>query len=53
MGRWSSFGGNFQLLKSSQMPQEEKAKQADVVINTDCPMDELKAKVAELWHSLP
>ncbi|MBM3118149.1 MAG: dephospho-CoA kinase [Chloroflexi bacterium] len=37
----------------SQMPQEEKAKQADVVINTDCPMDELKAKVAELWHSLP
>jgi len=37
----------------SQMPQEEKAKQADVVINTDCPMDDLRTKVAELWHSLP
>jgi len=37
----------------SQMPQEEKAKQADVVINTDCPMDDLRTKVAELWHNLP
>ena len=37
----------------SQMPQEEKSKRADVVINTDCPMDELKSKVAELWHNLP
>lgn len=36
----------------SQMPQEEKARQADVVINTDCPMDELRARVTELWHVL-
>ena len=37
----------------TQMPQEEKAKQADVVIDTDCTIDELRAKVTELWHSLP
>lgn len=37
----------------AQMPQEEKAKQADIVINTDCPMDELKARVTELWNMLP
>lgn len=36
----------------SQMPQEEKAKLAHVVINTDCPMDELKSKVTELWRNL-
>ena len=37
----------------AQMPQEEKAKQADVVVNTDCSMDELRARVTELWHRLP
>lgn len=37
----------------SQMPQEEKARRADVVINTDCSIDELKARVTELWHNLP
>jgi dephospho-CoA kinase len=37
----------------SQMPQAEKARQADVVINTDCPLDNLRTKVAELWHNLP
>jgi dephospho-CoA kinase len=36
----------------SQMPQEEKARQADVVINTDCTMDELGARVKELWSKL-
>ncbi len=36
----------------TQMPQEEKARQADVVINTDCSMDELKSKVTELWRNL-
>jgi dephospho-CoA kinase len=36
----------------AQMPQEEKAKQADAVIDTDCSMDELRARVTELWHGL-
>lgn len=37
----------------NQMPQEEKARQADIVIDTDCPMDELRARVTELWKTLP
>ncbi len=37
----------------TQMPQEEKAKQADVVIDTDCSLDELRARVTELWRRLP
>jgi len=37
----------------TQMPQEEKAKLADVVINTDCSLEELKSRVTELWHKLP
>jgi len=37
----------------NQMPQEEKAKQADAVINTDCSMEALKARVTELWKQLP
>jgi dephospho-CoA kinase len=37
----------------TQMPQKEKVKQADVVINTDCPIDQLRATVAELWNRLP
>jgi len=36
----------------AQMPQEEKAKRADVVINTDCSLDELRKRVTELWHNL-
>jgi dephospho-CoA kinase len=36
----------------AQLPQEEKAKQADVVINTDCSLDELRTIVTELWHNL-
>lgn len=36
----------------AQMPQEEKARQADVVINTDCPIDELRARVTALWQRL-
>ena len=36
----------------TQMPSEKKAKQADVVIDTDCPLDELRTKVTELWHNL-
>jgi dephospho-CoA kinase len=36
----------------TQMPSAEKVKQADVVINTDCSREELKAKVTELWQKL-
>ena len=36
----------------AQMPQEEKAKRADVVINTDCSLDELRKRVTELRHNL-
>lgn len=35
----------------SQLPSEEKLKHADVVIDTDCGLDELKAKVAKLWEA--
>jgi dephospho-CoA kinase len=34
----------------TQMPSAEKVKQADVVINTDCSREDLKAKVTELWQ---
>jgi dephospho-CoA kinase len=37
----------------AQMPQEEKTKQADVVIDTDCSLDELKVRITELWRRLP
>ncbi|HEY55745.1 MAG TPA: dephospho-CoA kinase [Dehalococcoidia bacterium] len=36
----------------SQMPVSEKVKQADVVIDTDCRLDELEAKVKKLWQRL-
>jgi len=36
----------------SQLPSEERLKHADVVIETDCGLDELKAKVAKLWRRL-
>ena len=32
-----------------QLSDEERAKHANVVIETDCNLDELKEKVAELW----
>jgi dephospho-CoA kinase len=34
----------------SQLPSGEKVKKADVVIDTDCSLDELRAKVKELWQ---
>ncbi len=37
---------------ATQMPSEEKAKHADIVINTDCSLDELRTRVTELWHNL-
>lgn len=36
----------------SQLATEERIKHADVVINTDCTLDELRAKVKELWQKL-
>jgi len=36
----------------AQMSSEEKAKRADVVINTDCSLDELRKRVTELRHNL-
>ncbi len=35
-----------------QLPSEERVKHADVVIDTDCALDELKARVKELWQRL-
>ncbi len=37
---------------NSQMPSEERVKYADVVISTDCTLEEVKAKVEELWRGL-
>ena len=37
---------------NSQSPSEERVKHADIVIDTDCELDELKAKVTELWQGL-
>jgi len=36
----------------SQLPSAERARHADVVINTDCGLDESKSKVKELWQRL-
>ena len=36
----------------SQLPSEERLKHADVVIDTDCGLDELKARVEKLWQAL-
>ena len=36
----------------SQLPAEKRVKHADVVINTDCSLEELKAKVKEFWQEL-
>jgi len=36
----------------AQLSSEERIKHADVVIDTDCSLDELKNKVAGLWRRL-
>ncbi len=36
----------------SQLSPEERARHADVTIDTDCDLDELKARVEELWQRL-
>jgi dephospho-CoA kinase len=37
----------------AQMPQEEKARLADAVIDTNCSIGELKVRIKELWMRLP
>ena len=36
----------------SQLPSEERMKRADVIINTDCDLSEVRARVEELWKKL-
>ena len=36
----------------SQLSPEERARHADVIIDTDCDLDELKARVEKLWQRL-
>jgi dephospho-CoA kinase len=36
----------------SQLPTEERLKHADVIINTDCTLGELKDRVRGLWQRL-
>ena len=36
----------------SQMSNEERVKHADVIVNNDCDLTELKVRVSELWQSL-
>ena len=36
----------------SQLPDRKRVKHADVVINTDCSLDELKVKAGKLWQRL-
>jgi len=36
----------------SQLSSEERIKHANVVINTDCSLTEVKTKITELWHRL-
>jgi len=36
----------------SQLSSDERVKHADVVINTDCSLAEVKTKVKELWQKL-
>ena len=36
----------------SQLSSEERVKQADVVINTDCSLGEVESQVNQLWRRL-
>ncbi len=36
----------------SQLSSEERIRHADVVIDTDCDLDELRARLGELWREL-
>jgi dephospho-CoA kinase len=34
------------------MPAEERVRYADVVINTDCDLEQVRAQVEQLWQGL-
>jgi len=36
----------------SQLPPQERAKHADVIIDNDCELEEVEARVKELWRAL-
>jgi dephospho-CoA kinase len=36
----------------SQLSSEERVRRSNVVIDTDCSLDELKARVEKLWQKL-
>ena len=36
----------------SQMPEEERRRLADVIIDTDCSLEELRSRVVAEWHRL-
>ena len=36
----------------SQIPADERAKHADIIIDTDCELSEVRARVEELWETL-
>jgi len=36
----------------SQLSTEERAKHADIIIDTDCELSEVRSKVEELWQRL-
>jgi len=36
----------------SQVSSEERVKHADIVINTDCSLDELRDRIRELWQGV-
>ena len=44
--------GQVRARMRSQLSAEERAKHADVIINTDCELAEVRAKVDELWQRL-
>ena len=51
-GRTGYSGEESKARINSQMSNEERVKQADVVIDTDCTLDELKERVGMEWGKL-
>lgn len=51
-GRAELSGPEARARVRSQLSGKERAKHADVVIDTDCSLDELRAKVKDLWQKV-
>ncbi len=51
-GRAGYSGEEAKARINSQLPSDERIKQADVVIDTDCTLDELKDRVAVEWRKM-